>query len=387
MIKRAIVKDFRLLFRLFPAVGITGPRQVGKTTFAKYIKEQIRRKCIYLDLERDSDALKLQDPESFLIYNSDKCIIIDEVQRIPELFTLLRAIIDMKRTNGRFILLRSASPKILKGVSESLAGRIGYLELTPFNLTEILNTYSFKRHWIRGGFPLPLLARNDYEADTILENFITTYVERDFPQLGLNVSSSLIRRFWTMIAHYHGGIWNSNSFARALGVSHTTVNKYLDFLEGAFIVHKLYPFYLNIKKRLVKSPKIYVRDSGILHHLNRVTNFNDLQNSVLIGASWEGYVIEQVKQVINRNYFLHYYRTHDGTECDLIIAKGLKPISSIEIKYTSAPAITKGFSIAMQDLKTRNNFIITPYSDDYIAGKDVRVCNLETFLTKYLQRI
>ena len=387
MIIRTVTQHLSDLLADFPVVGIIGPRQVGKTTMAQLLIEKIDKDYIYIDLELPSDRNKLTDAESFLKQHDDKCVIIDEIQLMPDLFSLIRSLVDKNRTNGRFILLGSASPELIRGTSQSLAGRISYVELSPFNIMEVSDQVSLQKHWFRGGFPGSILAKSDRSSINWLDSFITTYIERDLNMLGLNASPVFIRKFWTMLSHYHSGIWNHSSFARALGVTPPTVNRYLEFLEGAFIIHLLQPFYINVKKRLVKSPKVYIRDSGILHRLAQFSSMDDLQSNVLIGASWEGYVVEQIRQRVPSGIALFYYRTHDGTECDLVFVKANQPIATAEIKLTSQPSISKGLTIAIQDLGTTSNFIITVDTDDYSLRKDIRVCSLLTFLDKYLSNL
>lgn len=387
MITRSITQHLSDLLEDFPIIGIVGPRQVGKTTLAQILINKISKESIYIDLELPSDRVKLTDAEFFLTQYENQCVIIDEIQLMPSLFSLIRALVDKNRKNGRFILLGSASPELIRGTSQSLAGRISYVELFPFNLTEISDQFTVQKHWFRGGFPGSLLAKSDRSAVNWLDAFITTYIERDLNMLGLNSTPLFIRKFWTMLAYYHGGIWNHSSFARALGVSPPTVNRYLEFLDGAFIIHLLQPFHINTKKRLVKSPKVYIRDSGILHRLTQFSSFDDLLSNVMIGASWEGYVIEQIRQMLPAGITIYYYRTHDGTECDLVLVKGNVPIASVEIKYSSQPMVSKGLTIAIQDLETTDNFIITLIQDDYLIKENVRVCGLGIFLTKYLSNL
>ena len=321
----------------FPVVGLIGPRQVGKTTLVKKLFKQFRKEIIYLDLELQSDLDKLNEAEFYLKQFTDKTIIIDEIQRKPELFPLLRALVDIKREPGRFIILGSASPDLIRDSSETLAGRIAYLELSPFNLLEIRNKYSMTEHWFRGGFPEPFLTDNDERRFIWLNNFIFTYIERDLPLLGLAASPAMIRKLWTMLAHYQGGIWNASKFANSLGSSVPTIQRYFNFLENAFLINVLPPYYLNIKKRLVKSPKVYIRDTGILHCLLDLQTFNNLQNTMLIGKSWEGYAIEQIRQRIGINNKLYYYRTQKGAECDLIITSSEKPIITLNFSTNFIP--------------------------------------------------
>lgn len=386
MIKRARIEEYLRLLEFFPVLAITGPRQCGKTTIAKELIKHITKESIYLDMESNADRNKLTEAELYFEENLDKIVIIDEVQFYPELFPLLRSSIDKKRIPARFVILGSASPKLLKQSSESLAGRIAYKELSPFNISEI-GFKNQRKHWVRGGFPLSYLAKDEKNSFLWLKNFINTYIQRDLINLGLNTSQNTLYSFWMMLANSQGDIFNLNNYARALGVSAPTIKKYLFFLEEAYLVRVLRPYHFNIKKRLVKSPKVYVRDSGVLHYLNHVSLWKQLFNSVLIGASWEGYVIEQLVQLLNDDITAYYYRTHHGAECDLVIVKGLETVASIEIKYSSSPKVTKGFMVSIEDLKTDNNFIVTPQSDDYLIKEKIRVCSLGNFITKYLPAI
>ncbi|MEW5818125.1 MAG: ATP-binding protein, partial [Spirochaetota bacterium] len=314
----------------------------------------------------------------------DKCVVIDEIQRMPELFPLIRALIDKKREYARFLILGSASPALIRESSESLAGRIAYLELHPFNITEIPAWISIYDHWFRGGFPEALLAPELGLSQKWLDNFIKTYIERDLPILGLQASNILIRRLWTMLAHINGQLLNYSELSKSLGISIPTVKNYIDFLEQAFLIYRLYPFSANLKKRLIKTPKIYISDTGIIHRLLSINSPDELYGHISVGGSWENYAIQQLKQKAGKNIQFYFYRTHDGSECDLVLIKGNTPIMGIDIKYTSTPYLNKGNIIAFEDLRTPNNFIITPESDNYTIRKNVTVCNLKTFIEKYL---
>jgi len=384
---RKITPNVLGLIRNFPVVGIIGPRQVGKTTLVKELIDEIDKQCIYLDLELPEDFSKLHDPQIYLEQHEEKCVILDEIQRIPNIFSILRALIDRKREPGRFVILGSASPNLLKQSSETLAGRIVYTELSPFNLMEIIKDHDMVDHWFKGGFPDAFLSIKNDIFTTWMRNFIQTYLERDLQLLGLSADSVLMRRLWTMIAHYHGGIWNASTFAKSLGITVPTVNRYINFLEAAFIIRRLEPYYYNLKKRLVKSPKIYIRDTGILHYLVGINNLESLYGHSLIGNSWEGYVIEQIHQMLPDELKLYYYRTHHGAESDLMLVKGTEPKACIEIKYTSQPKQSRGFPIVVDDLKTPINFIITPKSNTYLINKTTHVCNLADFLSKQLVRL
>ncbi len=388
MIKRKLDVELRQLMKTFPAVAILGARQVGKTTLAKSLAKKKGVVSEYIDLENPNDRRKLADTFSYLTSVENKLVIIDEVQVMPEIFSVLRSVIDAKRKNGRFILLGSASPQLVKGVSESLAGRIYYTELTPVSYTELPSRIGMNRHWFRGGFPNALMAKTDRDYVNWMNGFIKSYIERDLNFLfDITFSVSMMRNFWSMLAHANGGIWNAEMFARSLGVSAPTVLRYLEFLEGAFLVHRLPAFFTNAKKRLVKAPKVYIRDSGLLHRLLNLSSPDDIQGHPAIGASWEGYVVEQIKNSVHHDIQLHYYRTQVGAECDLVFVRGHKPVATVEIKFSNAPAVSKGYYQSIADLKCKTNFIVTPGSDDYSSSDGVRVCSMDTFINKYLPLI
>ena len=361
---------------LFPAVGIVGPRQVGKTTLVQNLS--LEKERIYLDLEKSSDRAKLSDPELFLKAHEDKTVILDEIQMMPELFAELRSLIDEKREPGRFIILGSASPELIRKSADSLAGRIGYLELTPFHLGELEND-DMDQLWIRGGFPLSYLAASERSSRLWRENFIKTYIERDLGLLGLNTDPYLVERFWRMLAHAQGGLLVSENFAKALGISRPTVNKYLEFLHGSFMVRLLQPYFPNVKKRLVASPKVYIRDSGILHSLTGIDSYEDLINQLLVGNSWEGFVIEQICNVLGDEYEYYFYRTHQGAECDLLLIRPGKVKYAIEIKNTLSPKISKGFRISMEDTKAENGILLSRIQDSYPLDTNVQAMGLGEF--------
>ncbi|HLF47042.1 MAG TPA: ATP-binding protein [Chitinophagaceae bacterium] len=376
------------MLKNFPAVAILGARQVGKTTLAKQIAAKQKRPFLYLDLENPLDVRKLTDPYTFLTENKNSFIIIDEVQTIPSLFSVLRSVIDENRKNGRFILLGSASPELVKGVSESLAGRIAYRELSPVNYKEIAETIPKNKHWLRGGFPRALLSKTDKGATEWLNGFAKSYIERDLSKLfGVEFSSSVISRLLSMLSHINGSVWNAEMIARSLGVTAPTVNRYIDFLEAAFLIHRLPPFYINTRKRLVKAPKIYIRDSGLLHSLSSVQNLIQLKGHPVAGASWEGYIVEQVKQLKPPGTELYYYRTQAGAEYDMVIAKGIKPLACIEVKLNNAPVITKGNYQSLSDLKTKKNFVVVPDITEYKTREGIIICNMDTFISDYLPKL
>ena len=384
MIDRKIKTRLLRTINSFPATGIIGPRQVGKTTLAKLIRSKIDKETIYIDLENPRDEVRLSDPNLFFETNLDKCVILDELQLKPDLFSILRPMIDMNRVPSRYIILGSASPALIRESAQTLAGRIAYMELSGFNLTEV-GEKSRNKLWLRGGFPDAYLAKDNEIWFQWLDNFIKTYIERDLPMLGLNVNRRVIRNLWTMIAHVHGNVVNYSNIGRSLELSSTTIKKYLDFLENAFLIRQLQPFYVNVKKRIVKAPKLFIRDTGILHNLLNITSEFDLEGNPMKGNSFEGFVIEQILQITNNVYQSYFYRTQHGAECDLILTKSLKPCFAIEIKYSSAPQLTKGNLISFEDIGAKYNFVITPDSEDYLLYKNIRVCSLYTFLTKYLK--
>jgi uncharacterized protein len=388
MITRLLQAEISKLLKTFPAVCILGPRQVGKTTLAKTIAASFKKTALYLDLENPLDRRRLSDPFTFLTDNSDRCVIIDEVQVMPELFSVLRSVIDNKRKNGQFILLGSASPQLVKGVSESLAGRIAYRELPPLNILELPANIDKNKHWLRGGFPSSLLSRSEAGSTEWLNGFIRSYVERDLSILfGVEFTASITARLLSMLAHTHGQVWNAEMVARSIGITAPTVIRYIDYLQGAYLVHRLQPFHVNTRKRLVKAPKIYIRDSGLLHNVSSITNLHTLRGHPLAGNSWEGYVVEQVLQALPSGLQLYYYRTQAGAECDMVIARGVHAVASIEVKLNNAPSITKGYYQSIEDLKTKKNYVVVPDIETYKSANNIQICNLKDFMQNHLPKI
>jgi predicted AAA+ superfamily ATPase len=384
MLKRAHhLRELQSSLRQFPAVALLGPRQVGKTTLARALSG--KTKSVFLDLERQSDRSKLIDPEAFFKDHTKELIIIDEVQHIPELFTHLRPAIDEHRQPGRFLLLGSASPALVKGVSESLAGRIRYLELSPITLAEAeKNNIDFNKLWVRGGFPLSLTASNNLSSLTWRQQLIYSFVERDLSLLfGVSISGNTVRNFWQMLAHQQGSLFNAQALGLSLGVSGVTVRRYLDFLEAAYLVRILQPWFVNASKRLVKSPKVYIRDSGLLHAFLNLPDKDSLLGHPVAGFSWEGFVIEQIIYSMPNDVSAFFYRTHHGAEADLVLVRGVTPIAAIEIKLTNAPIVSRGFYQAIEDLSVDKGFLITPSSDTY-SQRNVRVTNVRHFIEKTL---
>jgi len=370
MISRTLHNAIVTSLKKYPVVGLLGSRQVGKTTLAKSVREAVARDAIYLDLELPSDWNKLHDSELYLRQFSETLVIIDEIQRMPSLFPVIRALVDQNRVGGRFLILGSASPDLLRRSSESLAGRIIYHELTPFNLYET-DSDQIERLWLRGGYPESYLADNDEESFVWRESYIKTYLEMDIPQLGIRIPSVQLRRFWTMLAHSHGQLWNGNKIAGSIGVSAPTVRHYLDILENTFVVRQLLPYHANVKKRLIKSPKVYIRDSGLLHTLLRIGNFDDLQGHPVLGSSWESFVIEQIIGLLPNHREVYFYRTNAGAEIDLVFFdKKNKPVA-IEIKYSLSPAVSRGYWNVCEDLSCKKWFVIYPGNERYPVGRNV----------------
>lgn len=372
MITRRCLTEIEHSLTEFPAVVLLGPRQAGKTTLARILANE-RPGSLYLDLERPSDLAKLADPELFLSRYADQFIVLDEIQRQPELFAVLRALIDERRRPGRFLLLGSASPQLLRQASESLAGRISFHELAPFDVSEIQPSHiELQNLWLRGGYPLSWLAKSDAASFAWRESFIATHLERDIPSFGIRIPGTTLHRFWQMLAHLHGQLWNASRLAAGFGVSAPTVQHYLDILEATYMLRRLPPLQANLGKRLVKSPKVYLRDSGLLHALLGITNLNDLAGHPVVGASWEGWVVEQIAQLIGSQWQLSFYRTASGAEIDIIAESGKRKIG-FEIKFSSAPTPSKGFWLAMHDLKLAQAYIIAPVISGYPLAPNVEV--------------
>ncbi len=355
--KKNIVKDLKN----FPVVAIVGARQVGKTTLAKEISKDIGKKCIYLDMEKPVDFDMLNDAYLFFKDNADKLIIIDEIQLRSELFSLMRSFIDEKRKNGMFLILGSASPELLNKSSQSLAGRICYHELTPFNLFEV-GEKKIDSLWVRGGFPDSFLAKNTEQSFDWLSSFVGTFLERDLNMMGFRLSPTQMRRVWTMTAHYHGSNVNYSSLAKSLEVSSHTIKYWLDVLTDTYMLRQIQPWFGNVAKRLVKSPKIYLRDSGILHSLLRIESKETLVSNPILGASWEGFVIEQIASCMSARSNLCYYRTSSGDEIDLIVDSPKSGKIAFEIKRSSVPVLEKGFYNALDVVKPDSAYVI--YSGD-----------------------
>jgi hypothetical protein len=378
-IQRNIAEKVNQYLKVFPVVAILGPRQCGKSTLIKKLAKSWQH-SIYLDLQNDDDLNKLSEPTLFFQSNEDKIICLDEIQLVPKLFSILRSVIDKNRKNGKFILLGSASRDLIQQTSETLAGRIGLIYLAPFTINEVNSTanFSLNKFWLRGGFPDSYLAENDEYSEIWRENFIKTFIERDIPQLGFQIPALQLKRFLVMCAHQQGQLLNASKLGESLGLTHPTIRRYIDLLEQTFILRTMMPYEVNVKKRLVKSPKVFVRDSGLLHKLLGIHNYNDLLGNPVFGSSWEGVVIENI--IVNMpDWDYYFYRTASGDEVDLIMVKGDQKIA-IECKASTAPKLTKGFWRALDDIKPQKTYIIAPITDTYPIKESVIVCGLAIFL-------
>lgn len=386
MIKRTLINEIPKLLSFFPVLGLIGPRQVGKTTLVKVLSEQLPKPILYLDLENLNDYTLLEkDPQWFLEQQTDKIVVIDEVQRMLSLFPLLRSLIDQKPEGGRFILLGSASPELLAKSSETLAGRIVYRELTSIRLDEAKQSnIGLEQHWLRGGFPRALLAPDAELWYDWQESFMKTYVETDLRLLGLKASPIVIQKLLRMLVTIQGMTVNYSNIGNSMGISGVTIQNYMDYLEHSFIIRRLQPYFVNVGKRLVKSPKLYFRDAGILHYLSNIDDYDSLVTNIIAGHSWEGYVIEQIISRLAGNVHPYYYRTQNGAEIDLCLLKGNEIVAAFEIKLSNKPSTSKGNTEAVQDLKSQHNFIVTPSSETFTVNSLWQVCNIEN-IWEYLQ--
>ena len=362
-----------------PAVALLGPRQVGKTTLAQEVGES--QPSLYLDLESEADRAKLAEPELYLTAHEDKLVILDEVHRAPELFQLLRGLIDRGRRKGlragRFLLLGSASMDLLAQSGESLAGRISYLEMGPLDALEIAEQ-DIERLWTRGGFPDSYLAGSDRSSQRWRQDFIRTYLERDIPMMGPRIPAETLRRFWTMLAHHQSGLLNASDFARSLGVTSQTVANYLDLLVDLLLVRRLAPWHSNGAKRLVKSPRIYVRDSGLVHTLLGLPDREAVLGHPVAGASWEGFVIESLVAAKAEGTEAYFYRTSAGAEIDLLLQRPDGRLWVFEIKRSLSPKVERGFHSACEDLKPDRRILIYPGSETFPLGNGIEVMSLST---------
>lgn len=357
------------LLKRFPVVAILGARQVGKTTLANFIVPAISERSTRFDLENPADLARLADP-MLALQALAGIVVLDEVQRRPQLFPILRVLADRRPIRARFLVLGSAAPDLLRQSAETLAGRIAYYELPGLALREVGEKQA-DGLWVRGGFPRSFLARSERDSMEWRQSFIRTFLERDLPSLGVNVAADTMRRFWSMVAHYHAQLWNASEIGRSFGVADTTVRSYLDKLTDALVVRQLKPWHENLGKRQVKAPKIYVRDSGLLHALLNLPTQRDIEGHPKLGASWEGFVIDQIVQQLGvRSDEIYYWRTHTGAELDLLIVRGRVRLG-FEVKRTVAPAMTPSMRSAMQDLKLKSLTVVHAGEASFPMDKNV----------------
>jgi hypothetical protein len=372
--RKDFIQRIQETFESNPVCALLGPRQCGKSTLAKLYAEQVKEQVHLLDLENPAHLARLENAQ-LTLETMEGLIIIDEIQFRPELFPLLRVLVDSRNQN--YLILGSASPTLIRQTSETLAGRISYIEMTPFSLPEVQNMQLL---WQRGGFPKSFLAANDRVSRNWRRDFIKTFLEKDIPQLGFDVSLQLIRRFWLMLTHYHGGIFNASEIGGSLNVSYKTIGRYLDILEGTYMMRRLSPWFENLKKRQIKSPKVYFRDSGLFHSLLGIEDQEGLFNHPKIGISFEGFAIEEVirfhKAEAEDCYF---WGTQSGAELDLMVVQNGKKLG-FEMKYTDYPKLTKSMQIALDDLKLDKLTVIVPKSERFLLADQIEVCGLENYV-------
>jgi len=353
--------------RRSPVTAILGPRQCGKTTLARSFAKG--KKAEHFDLESQPDVQRLQNPR-LVLGSLEGLVVLDEIQKMPSLFSTLRVLVDRPDNSARFLILGSASPRLVKNVSQTLAGRVEFIDLSGFDIRET-GADSWKDLWLRGGFPRSFLADSNEDSLAWREGFIRTFLERDIPQLGITIPSAAMRRFWTMLAHYHGQIWNASEFARSMGLTDKTVRSYLDILTGTYMVHQLQPWYENIGKRQVKSPKIYLRDSGLLHALLDVRDMRSLWGHPRAGASWEGFALDQFLRIFPSSQWF-FWSTHAGAEIDLLfLHRGRK--YGVEFKFSEAPKVTRSMRIAIRDLGLEHLWIVCPGEHRYPVDEALSV--------------
>lgn len=376
MILRKLSSEVQRRLTLYPAVAILGPRQVGKTTLVKQLLHAHPESYIYLDLENFEHRQILGEDRFFFFRNqTGKTIILDEIQFVPDLFKDLRSLIDENRENGRYILLGSASPALLRNAAESLTGRISFLEMRPLLLSEISGE-EWKKLWLRGGYPGAFLAKTDEDAHLINYDILQSYVHRDLPSYGLSTETKVTELVLRMLAGQHGQILNTAEIAKSIGKSNTLVIKVLDFLENSFMIRKLSPWYVNHGKRLTKRPKFYIRNPGLLHNLLFIRNEEALLHHYLKGSSWEGFVIEQIEPLLPVGYGLYFYRTSHGNELDLVVARGIEIVLAIEIKMSGNPTLSRSNRLALEDLNNPPLLIVVPGNEILPISPEVTVCGL-----------
>jgi len=385
MLNRWIMQRLRKSISRNSAVALLGARQVGKTTLSKVIAKDMN--STYLDLEDSEEVLLLQDPKTYLRTERDKLVILDEIQRVPDLFPVLRGLIDSNRQEGRnagqFLILGSASMSLLQQSSESLAGRISYIEMTGLNVLELESgQQGMNDLWFRGGYPGSYLAPDDEGAMEWLEDLIRTYLERDVPQTGFNISAQKLRILWTMLAHLQGETVNTSNLASNLELSRTTVNRYMEILTSLLLIRRIEPWHANVKKRLVKSPRYYVRDSGILHRLLGIENHRALLTNPILGKSWEGFVVENIHSVIPRLSQTYFYRTATGAETDLVVKMPNAQVWGIEIKYGVAPKLGKHIKRTFEEIGATHKFVVYGGEREFPIGDDIWMIPLSRLMDK-----
>jgi len=364
------IEHIKSLLSQNPIVAIIGARQVGKTTITYEIEKHWKAPSTRFDCEDPDDLVRLNEPK-LALKNLSGLVIIDEIQRKPDLFPLLRVLVDRENNKATFLILGSASPNLLKQSSESLAGRISYFNLNGFSLIEVGQENESKL-WIRGGFPRSYLAQTDKASVTWRKDFIRTFLERDIPQLGFNIPAITLRRFWTMLAHYHGQIWNGSELGRAFGMTHASVKRYVDLLSDALVVWQLKPWFQNIGKRQVKAPKVYIKDSGILHGLLGIETINGLENHPKIGASWEGFILSEILAKLSiEPDDAYFWATHSGAELDLLVFVDGHPYG-FEVKRTTAPKITPSMQNSLNDLSLKKLFVIHAGEHEFDLNENIR---------------
>lgn len=383
MIQRKAAREVEKLMQIFPAVVILGSRQCGKSTLVKMMSSEFSN-LLYIDLQNLSDRAMLTDPALFFTHNEGRTVCLDEVQLMPELFSYLRSEIDRKRTAGRFILLGSASRQLMAHTTESLAGRVGLIDLTPFLASELdsLPDFDLTRYWFRGGYPDSYLALGDEASSLWCSNYLRTYIERDIPQLGFSIAAPKMMRLMMMLAHEHGDIVNYTKLASAMDLSAPTIRHYVDVLEGTYVVRILEPYYKNIKKRLVKTPRLYIRDTGLLHSVLGIRSFNELMGNPVFGSSWEGLVIENVCDTVKDATFSFYRSANGSEEMDLVIKRG-NDLIAIECKASTAPQVHDTFYKALSTLRPTHAYVVAPITTAaYPIHENVDVIGLPELLER-----
>ena len=382
MIDRRIESTLRhRLSSVVPAAVLLGPRQVGKTTLARRVADSWPTGAVYLDMERPADRRRLDDADTYLRAQAPKLVVIDEIHRVPELFAILRGVIDDRRAQGQrfghFLLLGSASLDLMQQSSESLAGRVTYLDMNPVDGPEAAAAgIEPDALWCRGGFPDSLLARDDRSSYEWRLDFIRSYLERDVPMFAPRMPSQTLGRLWTMLAHLQGGLLNASQLAASLGVASPTVGRYIDLLADLQLVRRLQPWSANVGKRLVKTPKVYVRDSGIAHALLGLGDLDAVLGHPVVGGSYEGFVLETLIGALPPNVSPHFYRTSDGSEIDLLLVQGERPIMAIEVKRSTAPAISRGFGLACDDLNVEQRWAVYPGTERFAVRRGAQAVGL-----------